>query len=236
MTSETNWNWNDFVVDYHKQIVPIYLRNEEDFDPVGIHGVLHVSRAVLLAECMIRYYHAIKAVEWMAQDVNLIRYAVAFHDAGRKANGPDFWENESAKLCKDYLVKMNYAKECAEKSAAYIIKNSISDIAACIVKDADVLEIMRPSCGHGGLSGFRRKHLHFLPENDFLVQNLESGERKVVRKRMILEAWSLIVKTDDIYSPAIKSKPLHYLLSLISKDQSMKLFNEMLVSNIMGEA
>ena len=59
--------------------------------------------------------------------------------------------------------------------------------------DADVLEIMRPCCGHGGRDGFRKKALRFLGERD-----QKEWRNAEVRNALIEDAWFLIFETEKI--------------------------------------
>lgn len=91
-------------------------------------------------------------------DIAAIRYAVAFHDAGREGNGFDLWENGSAERCYRYLSQQQKVQDFIEKAhytGELIKKDGSWDLNKRIVHDADVLDIMRPCCGHDGIGGFQ---------------------------------------------------------------------------------
>ena len=87
-----------------------------------------------------------------------------------------------------------------------------------IVHDADVLEIMRPCCGHGGREFFREKSLRFLGTKD---------ERAVrndkIREQLIEEAWYFIRET-EVRKDKLKD-PKDYMseLTLILKKKKRKM-------------
>lgn len=179
-------NWDKFVKDFSTNILPIYEINENKFDSYGIHGRRHISRSVIFSEFMSRFFLEINE----DVDLNAIRYAVSFHDSGRQRNGVDLWENDSAKNCSEYLIEKCYDKKYSEYISSLIPKkNGFSDKNKKIVIDADVLEIMRPLCGHGGILGFNHKFFNFL-RNDF-------DEYEYLRDYLVLDAWELITYTED---------------------------------------
>ncbi len=178
-------NWDEFLVELRTNILPLYEKHEWSFDGRSIHGRMHVCRCLLFAEFMCRYYYQHTRLtprhEW-------VRYAVAFHDAGRERNGPDLWEADSARCCEQYLEIKGFG-EAARAISQMIPKEyrGAYGVEMRIVHDADVLDIMRPCCGHGGRSGFRETALRFLGERD------DPGVRdEHVRMSLIEEAWHLI--------------------------------------------
>lgn len=176
-------NFFNFIQDFSKNILPIYERHEKTFDRVGIHGKLHISRSIIFSEFMSRFYY-----KELKKDIQFdaIRYAVAFHDSGRQGNGIDIWEGDSSKICFWYLMKKK--SEYAKYSASLIIKKKDNDINNDIVYDADVLEIMRPCCGHGERDGFNSNFLRFLKNNN---------DYQYIRNNLIEESWKLIEYTED---------------------------------------
>ena len=179
-------NWNIFIDDFSENILPIYEKNENKFDSYGIHGRRHISRSIIFSEFMSKFNYLELNSD---MDLTAIRYAVAFHDSGRQRNGIDLWENDSAKNCLGYLYEKGYDLEYSKYVSSLIEKkNGFSDDNKDVVIDADVLEIMRPLCGHGGLQGFEQKFFNFL-----------SGENKFkdIRNNLILDAWQFITYTED---------------------------------------
>jgi hypothetical protein len=197
-------NWNNFVEDFSKNILPIYENHEKTFDNIGIHGRLHISRSLIFAEFMARFYNTLK----MNVDFNAIRYAVAFHDSGRQANGFDRWEQDSSDLCYLHLIR-NYYPDYSKYIASLILKNQISDINNDIVYDADVLEIMRPCCGHGERDCFNSNYFRFLKDN------------KDIRNDLIEDAWKLIEYTED-NKEMFKDNTLYRLLDILPNYELLK--------------
>ena len=158
-------SWPDFVQELQRNILPLYRVHEATFDYGQIHGQMHICRAVLFAEVIARAYAAAGA----ALDFYGLRTATAFHDSGREGSGHDYWESESEINCANYLIgQPAYARRpaAAKRAAHWISKAGRGDLNHFIVFDADVLEIMRPGCGHGGLTGFHRSNLHFMGSKD----------------------------------------------------------------------
>ena len=194
--------FNIFIEDFSKNILPIYDNHEKTFDYVGIHGKLHISRSIIFSEFMSRFYF-----KTMKKDINFnaIRYAVAFHDSGRQDNGIDIWEEDSSKKCFWYLMKKK--QEYAKYSASLIIKKKNDDINNDIVYDSDVLEIMRPCCGHGERDGFNSNYLRFLKED---------SDYQDIRINLIEDAWKLIEYTED-NKEMFNDNTLSKLLNLLKK-------------------
>jgi hypothetical protein len=188
------YDWGVFVKDFVSNILPIYNNHESSFDYNGIHGRMHVSRALIFAETMARYYYklfGVKDIDFLA-----IRYAISFHDSGRKGNGIDIWESESADICRVHLLNRGLSKEYSKYVSQLIEKKGRWDAHKKMVHDADVLEIMRPCCGHGGRNGFKEKALRFLSNRDELI-NDHIENYSSIRKAIIDEAWQLIIATEN---------------------------------------
>lgn len=178
-------NWNNFIEEFSSNILPIYEKNEYKFDSYGIHGRRHISRSIIFSDFMSRFLLEINK----NIDLTAIRYAVSFHDSGRQRNGIDLWEKDSAKNCKDYLLEKGYdLKYSAYVSSLIEKRNVFSDDNKNIVIDADVLEIMRPLCGHGGIVGFNHKFLNFLKNEE---------EYYYMRDYLVLDAWNFIEYTEN---------------------------------------
>lgn len=177
-------NWDGFVKELSKSILPLYQHHENTFDKYGIHGRLHICRSIIFSEFMTRF---LSKEFGQKLDFNAIRYAVAFHDSGRQANGIDFWEQDSSDNCYSYLSK-NFEEGYSKYVSNLIVKRlNNSDKNKIIVIDSDVLDIMRP-CGHGGREGFNPNFLSFLKDSIFFED---------VRDNLIEDAWKLIEYTED---------------------------------------
>jgi len=185
-------NWNKFLDIVSKSIFTIYRKHENDFDYYGIHGRRHISRSIIFSEFMSRFYAKDLG---KSIDFNAIRYAVSFHDSGRQGNGIDLWEKDSENNCLIYLTNnSNYDNTTCKYISSLIDKKLTNDINHNIVYDSDVLDIMRPCCGHGEIDGFRRSELRFLgPKDNFVNFHLYDE----IREELILDAWKLIEYTEN---------------------------------------
>lgn len=207
--SEICDSWKEFIVELQERILPSYQSHEQHFDWSGIHGRMHICRALIFAEAMGRaYLDKAENVDFFA-----IRRAVAFHDAGRQGNGPDLWEMQSRQLCWDYVGKFYSGEEegYAEYIGQLIIKGGENDLAYGVVHDSDVLEIMRPCCGHGGINAFRQGALRFAGKRDPLASRFDDPED--MRQQLINDAWNFIVATEKIKQNLNGSK--NYLADLL---------------------
>ena len=187
-------SWELFIDEFERKILPFYREHELKFDRYGVHGRMHICRSVMMAEWMARFYqtHTPTVIDFFA-----VRTAVAFHDSGRRANGVDLWESDSASNCVGYVVEVAGRSDYAQSVGALIEKKKESaDPLKKIVQDADVLEIMRPCCGHGGLAGFRPQFLHFGGPDDLLA--VEVPDVAAQREALIQEAWRWIQLTEPL--------------------------------------
>jgi hypothetical protein len=212
-------SWPDFLIELEQNILPRYKAHEAVFDRWGIHGRLHIGRAVIFSEVMGRAYQAAgEEVDFYA-----VRVAIAFHDSARQGNGTDLWEEQSANNCFNYLRPLpQFADDPAgaRRIANLVLKHGNFDLSHRIVYDADVLEIMRPCCGNGGLPGFRREVLHFAGPRDPLAGRLNDPD--TIRENLVQEAWRFIKDTEDIKFTLMQSpKFMPALLNRLSerKDQ-----------------
>jgi hypothetical protein len=188
-------SWQPFIKELQESILPVYLHHEQDFDAVGIHGRMHICRALLFAECMARFYREHTGA---AIDFDAVRLAIAWHGSGRQGNGKDIWEADSAANCAAYTRRQrpDWDEARCTYIGSLITSRLHGDIHAQLVHDADVLEIMRPCCGHGGLPLFRRGFMRFLGHQDPLSEPIP--DRYDRREALVQEAWSWITWTEDM--------------------------------------
>jgi len=219
-------SWELFIDELEQKILPFYRQHELKFDFYGVHGRMHICRSVMMAEWMARFYRA--RTQTMI-DFFAVRAAVAFHDSGRRANGVDLWESDSASNCVRYVVETGGGDEYAHSVGALIEKKKKSaDPFKKIVQDADVLEIMRPCCGHGGLAGFRHQFLHFGGPDDLLAREVPGIAAQ--REALIQEAWRWIQSTEPLKaSLAGSSTHMRDLLKHLERQRlKFPLFSELL--------
>jgi len=185
--------WNNFTKDLEIHILPHYQNHEATFDPYGIHGRRHITRAVLFSELMARFYNDLG----LDVDFNGIRHAIAFHDSGRQGNGIDLWESDSADLCYSYLGSNGLNEEYSYHVSRFIEKHGDWSINKQIVQDADVLEIMRVICDHGGRDGFLPDRLRFLSSKDVYIPKHKVEQFSKFRNDLIEDAWKFIEHTEN---------------------------------------
>lgn len=176
-----------FMLELEQEIFPFYEKHETGFDRERIHGRMHVARAIIFGEVMARYYRN----QGQFVDFNYVRRTIGLHDAGRKANGIDWWEKESSELLYNHLILKNTPKEEAVQKSSIIVKENTdkNSIAFIIFQSADCLDIMRPCTGHGGRKGFDPKYLTFL-------KNSNNSKESQFRESLIKEAWFFIQITE----------------------------------------
>ncbi|MCX6068604.1 MAG: hypothetical protein NT121_23135, partial [Chloroflexi bacterium] len=199
-------------------ILPLYAKHESTFDYNGIHGRMHICRALLFAEVMGRLYIS-KGVNL---DIRAIRLAAAFHDSGRQGNGVDLWEKDSGIICRTYIEKNTdekYGKFVGD--LIYKAERVDGEIHWAIFHDADVLEIMRPCCGHGGLYGFKQNFLRFLGERDSYTSLFENPYS--LRQQLIVEAWEWI-KISESKKPQFENSRRYLGDLLACFDQNFEKF------------
>lgn len=139
---------------FTNDIYPVYKAHQDTFDPDGIHGVMHIARCIIAAFAL-----AERCPDGKEVDLVAIFYAVAFHDSGRRGNQIDFWEMDSRQNCLDFCTKNGIPNALY---IASLIPKSLpkpNDFNYVCVHDADVLDIMRPCAGQGGLGGFKRQFM-----------------------------------------------------------------------------
>ena len=187
----------DFIPELIKHILPIYAGHELIFDDSSLHGRMHICRAVLLAEAMGHYYIS----RGLEPDMYAVRVATAFHDSGRHDSGKDYWEHDSANLCRDYLLNTSprcqvyqQAPALADFTAGLIPHGDMTSLEMQIAQDADVLEIIRLFHMGNWQTIFQPEKLVFLSPRDLCLPSEPDAES--IRSRLMHEAWDFIQLTD----------------------------------------
>lgn len=143
----------EFEIIFRKDILPIYQNHQKTFDEYGMHGCLHISRSLIICRALYKKL----SDKGFNLDIDAITYAVAFHDSGRKANGVDYWENESRINCYNYLASHSIPNP--DFISNMISKNvNANDYNHLCVYDTDVIEIGRP-CSGVGVYNFNHSYL-----------------------------------------------------------------------------
>ncbi len=71
------------------------------------HGPLHSSRACILVSIfanLFRKYQDSQSLSLSSDDLKFVEIAALFHDAGRKDDGLDMWDEDSGLMCYNYLI------------------------------------------------------------------------------------------------------------------------------------
>lgn len=181
-------SFSAFKLELEEQIFPFYERHEAGFDRCRVHGRMHAARAIIFGEVMARYYQS----QGQFVDFDYVRRTIGLHDAGRKGNGIDRWERESAEILCNYLISKNMPEEEARKKSNVVVKEDADkdSIAFKIFQSADCLDIMRPCTGWGGRKGFNSTYLTFL-------KNSTNSKESQFRRSLIEEAWFFIQITEE---------------------------------------
>jgi len=157
------------------KILPFINSFQKDFK---IHGNSHISRCLVYASCLC-YLEKIHE-----EDRINILYSVAFHDSGRVLDyGIDKNENLNIEKLKIYLEKEDKLY-LFENISKIMLRNSEKAILNNIFYDVDVLDIMRPSCGIGGIFNFKKEYSKLIKERNYFTE-------------LINECWNLICLTDN---------------------------------------
>lgn len=112
-------SFNSFLKELENEIFPEYKNHEQKFDGPRIHGRMHIARAVLYGEVIARYLTA----KEHSIDFSYVRRMIALHDVGRRNNGPDLWERDSAFKLFSHLIEKGIPEEEAFKKSVASIKD-----------------------------------------------------------------------------------------------------------------
>lgn len=190
-----------FFDELNNVILPLYKDNEMEFDVMNIHGRIHIARSVIFAELIMSIYKNLFGINLLPQQIDAVRYSVAFHDLGREESGTDLWEEQSSEMCNQYLRQKKIYTDsfCSDTAGLIVKKDKLNCPIQQIVTDADVLEIMRPCCSRGGILGFNEKKLGFLSDDDMFIKNDVIAYR-ALRLKLIMLAWKFITNTEKMKS------------------------------------
>jgi hypothetical protein len=131
--------WVAFEEKHWAAIRKYYEAHEKSFDPLGIHGVAHIERCLIIANVLLEELTTSQPASEKRLEMLI---AVAFHDAGREENGLDIWESVSARLCMTYLINAGFDADTADFAWSLIIKKGNS-IYHDLLHDVDAIEITR---------------------------------------------------------------------------------------------
>ena len=206
--------WMDFQPVIANKVLPIYQQHEKSFDLFGLHGRRHITRSLIWAELMGRFYYHLGETDI---DFYGIHAAVAFHDAGRAANGRDIWESQSAQICKDFLLEQGKTDYYATTISNTILhkKQDITSKTSQIIYDADVLEILRLFVNtKNGLKKFRQNEWLFL-NHPTLDNGTSNTNYNSIRAQFLEEVWQFILETERMKNRPNNQQFLPFYMSEI---------------------
>jgi len=214
--------FQSFLPELEEYILPIYAAHEMHFDPTSIHGRMHICRALLFAEWMGQVYLA----HGLGPNMYAVWVAVAFHDSGRQNNGIDYWEHDSAALCRQYLLNTSPCSsiylqqpEHAAWIGNLIPKEGPPSLEKQLLHDADVLEYLRLFTASSWRREFEPDRVFFLSRKDLWAP--EGMDTTSIRNGLIQEAWDFITLTDDLH-PAFRCTPKYFeaMLNLLEQHKA----------------
>lgn len=173
-------------------ILDQYKEHEQTFDPTGIHGRRHISRALIYANVLANVFR-----EKGAQiDSYALHTATAFHDSGREGNGVDVWEKQSAEKAVAHMKQggidhhdyLNFAAASIDSQAPKEHKS----LEGSILKSADSLDVIRVY----GREGYRKDLLWFMFQDTRIGDNKYVKADPALRDRLIDEIATFIEATE----------------------------------------
>lgn len=103
----------------------IYKHGYEEDEGRGFHDIRHISRVTFYIRTLYTMYHE----NGLTQDVlsneelNLLEIAAIYHDAGRQADGPDYWDEDSATLFYRFCIDRLHVEPLRAKTFAEVMMN-----------------------------------------------------------------------------------------------------------------
>ncbi len=169
-----------------------YKEHEQTFDPTGIHGRRHISRALIYSNVLANIVRE-KGGE---VDSNALYTATALHDAGRQGNGTDMWEKDSAKVASDRLRERGLDNEdylgLVEATIDSQSDPSMKSLEGGILKSADSLDIIRVY----GKEGYRDDLLWFQHHDMRIGEEAYMDRDDALRAKLVDEVAAFIEATE----------------------------------------
>ncbi len=212
-SQEVKSSFQNFIQELEEEIFLYYEQHESSFDHPKIHGRMHIARCIIFCEVIAR-----KLIEKNQEiDFLLARRITGMHDSGRKGNGVDIWEKESADLLEQYLIKKGIEASLAKKQSCSIIKGENrgldKDLKAEYVayQSADCLDIIRVR-----QKSFDPNYLTFLKD-----ARKDSADF-VFRKSLVKEARDFVAITEKRKSETDFNKNKGFMKQLFAILQQQK--------------
>lgn len=178
------------------RILDQYKAHEQNFDPTGINGRRHISRALVYANVLANFFR----LQGAPVNSDVLYTAVGCHDAGRKGNGIDRCEKDSAIVATQHYDDRGITNQSFLKKVGDCINSqpagSVKTLEGAILKSVDSMDIMRVH----GRENYRTELLWFM-NTDARVGN-DPGQEKYVmanhdlRDQMLNEVHAFIQATE----------------------------------------
>jgi hypothetical protein len=169
-----------------------YQSHEQGFDPTGLHGRRHVSRALLYANVLANIVRA----QGGTIDSHALYTTTVLHDVGREGNGMDVWEAQSAAAAVAALGEMGITEKPYLDHATACIQSeqpaSQWTLERGLLKSADSLDIMRTT----GRAGYRPEHLWFMNADVRVGEGRYLRVDPALRSALIDEVHAFITATE----------------------------------------
>lgn len=158
IVNDDNIMFNVFKNELTTKILPFINKHQTEF---VIHGNSHIIRCLIYAKAIIE-------LEQIPIDESLLAfYAISFHDSGRVL---DFGEDNNEELNIIMVEKYLYTENKLDRlnKIVDLMSKQNNEILSKIVYDTDVLDIIRPSTGIGGIFNFKIDKLKLLITKPYL--------------------------------------------------------------------
>ncbi len=110
-----------------------------------IHGAMHAARVAAYIKILITLCQVCgirEALVLTPEHITLLQIVGLYHDAARKNDDVDKWEEQSAELCEAYLTKI-ISSALAKEYASLISKKTDVGFCGKLLQSADCLDIIR---------------------------------------------------------------------------------------------
>ncbi len=196
-------------------IMDHYAQHEQSFDPTGIHGREHISRALLYSNILANIFRE----QGATVNSDVLYTTVACHDAGRQGNGPDKWEGDSANIAKQHYESRGITDaDFLKKTTACIdsqAKGPVKTLEGGILKSADSLDIIRVY----GRDQYRTDLLWFMNRDTRVGEGQYVQADHALRDKLIDEIDSFIKATEQVSPSEARTVEVNQELNQLRKTQ-----------------
>jgi len=156
--------------------VRLYFPRESSWDPLSLHGRMHIHRCLFHADRMMVAYRT----AGISVKEELVRIAILFHDVGRRGHGRDIWEADSARLARKAMAEAGYDARQIDIVNDCILRERMDTLEAQVVRDADVLDYHRFMILPQEASFFQEDRLAFGGPFDISGYGNEEARREII--------------------------------------------------------